>query len=260
MTNWFYDQPNYAEQERILQAQGQAEKLLGKRLGSPAARRMAEGFNATLNDPLYLDLAARLGIKDYDSVKDYNQITNAILGKAIQDGGGNGGKGNNGADGDKLPAPNDGEYGHIEENIKWQGQKGRDTADEYNNKPVDESGGDPINVDDLTGSGSTLDPAQRQIQMLKKLMINQRTAFKDQLALQRQQLQAADAAYAEQLRQSDALSRAYIPAPSQSAVAPVLNMSSNAGVSSNTLSSLRSMAIGGSRTIGGTSLSGLQIA
>lgn len=207
-------------------------------------------FQASLTNPLYLQVAEKLGLKGYNSVNDYAQVLNALTGGLAI-----GASANNGSGGGGLPAPNNGSYGNIVSNINAQAEQGAQQAQDYNNRQATSSAGTPVSATDQTTAAITAQAAA-QAKLLQDLMIQQGNAYEQQMALQQQQITAANAAYAEQQRQADALSRAYIPAPAASAASPVFGATSSSGKSASSLSSL---AIGGYK-MGGSSLNGLQIA
>jgi hypothetical protein len=241
---------------------GQAAKALGLSGGGFKANpnfdtinSYANAFGASLNDPLYINTAKSLGITSYNSIDDYKQVLDRL------GGGGGGGSGGSGDNSSTTRYPNNGSYGNIMGNTNAAGQEGANEAAKWNNMQTDNSGGSPIQVDSLSAAdqqaASMKATSDAQIKMLNDLMIKQDEAYKQQLSLQQQQIEASNAALAEQRRQADALSRAYIPTSQATATAPVFNGYNGSGQNPNTLSSL---SITGSRSFGTSSLAGLQIA
>jgi hypothetical protein len=276
--------PNLAIQTPVMKYQGVVAKDLGLNQYNPKeAEKIADyirAYEASLTDPLYLNAAERLGIKNYNSIDDYKKVLANLSGT----GGAAPAASNNSSNGNKLPYPNDGTYNNIIGNTNYEGNLGQEAAKAYDRKQPDNPGGDPIQVDSIvtaadaalaggataTTEATTAAPtaadqqaaaikaaSDAQAKALNDLMIKQDNAYQQQLALQQQQIDASNAALAEQRRQSDALSRAYIPTPLQSAAAPVMNGFNSAGKNPNTLSSL---SILGGKSYGSSSLTGLQIA
>jgi hypothetical protein len=195
-----------------------------------------------------------MGLSSYSSINDYQQVMARLAG-----GGGGADASGAGADASgggagQLPNPNDGSFKNIIGNIQSQGSASQSIANDYNNKPVTTS--TPSAAPGAT-TPNTTSAAESQASALNALMIKQQEAYAKQTALQQQQIEAANAALAEQRRQADALSRAYIPAPSQTAAAPSINGYTGAGRNPNTLSSLSIMS---GRSGYASSLTGLQIA
>jgi len=98
--------------------------------------------------------------------------------------------------------------------------------------------------------------ADQQIAGLQSLMMQQGQQYQQATAMQQQQIAAADAAYAEQKRQAEALARAYVPNLEPTAASPSYG-SNKRETLNNTLSSLTMLSPTGTAS---PYLAGLQIA
>jgi len=199
-----------------------------------------------------------------------------------------------------LPYPNDGSYDNVIGNINHQGAAGVSEADYWKQKQVDDAAAYAKQLDALKVSSAEqleavkagsdqqvaslrdlyakqLDAlkvssaeqlaavkagSDQQVASLRDLMLKQQTGFDQQLALQQQQLASSQAAYQEQVRQTNALSRAYIPTAEATATAPALGDSRTAttGSSYTNNSTLSSLSILSDASLMAPSLVGLQIA
>jgi len=245
--------PSYSQPNRYL---GQAAKQLGINVNDydrlDQAGDYARAFERSLNDPLYLNAAKGLGISDYNSINDYAKVLASLT---IGGGGGGGGDSRGGGGGSGLPRANNGSYDNIIGNLGAQAAQGQDAAKQYDNQQVDIA----ASLQAQSDAAMALMKAQSEAQAkaLNDLMIQQDSAYQQQLAMQQQQIEASNAALAEQRRQSDALSRAYVPMSQATATAPVINGYSGAGQNRNTLSAL---SIKSGKSLATSSLAGLQIA
>lgn len=179
--------------------------------------------------------------------------------------------------GSGLPAPNDGNYDNILTNLGAQAQQGQTQADTIKNQQPTT---DPANewmksITDLMVKqqqqqaeqlAAARVEADNQRNYLNNLMVQQQQAFAQQQALQQQQLASAQSAYEEQRRQSEALSRAFVPSLQPTAAAPAAGDSradtGGTGTrSNNTLSSLSILSgVGLSGMTANPVIAGLQIA
>jgi hypothetical protein len=98
--------------------------------------------------------------------------------------------------------------------------------------------------------------ADQQMAGLQELMMQQDQKFQEANVMQQQQIAAADAAYAEQKRQAEALARAYVPNLEPTAASPSYG-SNKRETLNNTLSSLTMLSPTGAAS---PLLAGLQIA
>ena len=141
-------------------------------------------------------------------------------------GGGNGGGGNGGGGGGKGGGGKNnkkGTKGYIDKQFdayKDWAQTTIDTLttgqDTLNEQIIDLQARNEQNVADITSTftdqlNATQSSADEQIASLQNLMIQQDERFQQASLVQQQQAAAAQSAYEEQLRQANALSRAYVP-------------------------------------------------
>lgn len=158
-------------------------------------------------------------------------------------------------DANDLPAKNNGEYDNILENLKHQAAAGDAEAAYWRQKQIDDAAAYAQQLAAIQAEGD------QNAAALQDLMIQQQDGFDQQMALQQQQLQSAQSAYQEQLRQADALSRAYVPTLQATANAPISGDYRTSSTSSNTNSStLSSLSILSDMGSVAPSLVGLQIA
>jgi hypothetical protein len=188
---------------------------------------------------------------------------NMVTGRGPGGAGGRGGattdtNGDGRIDANDLPAKNNGEYDNILENLRHQAEAGDAEAAYWRQKQIDDAAAYAEQMAAIQAEGD------KNAAALQELMIQQQQGFDQQMALQQQQLASADAAYKEQVRQAEALSRAYVPTLQPTANAAIsgdYRTSSTSSTSSNTNSStLSSLSILSDMGSVAPSLVGLQIA
>ncbi len=156
--------------------------------------------------------------------------------------------------------PNNGEYNNILDLINQQREEAKAQIEFWQNKATEDANANAQQIAAIQAG------ADQQAASLQQMMLGQQQAFQQQQALQQQQVAAAQAAYEEQRRQTDALGRAFVPNLQPSAAAPAVGDSRSSGSSSsnsNTLSSLSILSgIGSELTASSMTpvLAGLQIA
>jgi hypothetical protein len=172
------------------------------------------------------------------------------------------------APGSNLPAPNDGQFGNITTNLAAQATQGSEEAARWqaqtaalNQQLADLRIANEGAMANLRGESAA------QISNLNTLMLQQQQSFQSQQQLAAQQLAASQSAYEEQRRQTEAVSRAFVPNLQPTAAAPAVGDSrtstapATAMSNSNTLSSLSILSgLGGSSAPTSPLIAGLQIA
>lgn len=157
-------------------------------------------------------------------------------------------------DPNKLPAPNDGSLGNIVANINHQAKAADAEAAYWKKKQTDDAAAYSQQV------AAAQAQADQNTAALQNMMIQQQQVAQQQLSLQQQQIAQANAAAQEQLRQTEALAKAYIPTLQPTADAPVsgdTRVATNRNTKDSTLSSL---SIISDNSLLSPSLVGLQIA
>lgn len=188
-----------------------------------------------LNDTLYKRIAKQVGITNFSSWNDVKRVED-FLAKGGGSGGSNGSVGGNGSGGNKNINASydiDRATGGTEKGIKGalqsQGNEGNKQYNEYEQRVDDLNG--QINqlkrqnqgyIEDTTRQfSSQLDEirlaSDAQIKSLNDLLLNQRSQFESAFAQQNEQLNAANLAYQSQMKLTENLSRAFVPASEKTA-------------------------------------------
>ena len=129
--------------------------------------------------------------------------------------GGGAGGGNGGGGGGNGKVKNDGTIDSIKSLFEQQMEAARTQIDELRNQQAETING--LTADFSTQLAASQQSADQRIAGLNDLMLQQQDQAASTQALLQQQAMAAENAYKEQLRQADALGRAYVPTLNPSA-------------------------------------------
>ena len=167
------------------------------------------------------------------------------------------------APGPESPAPRDtGIYEDITRAFNEEIKKANDNAEKWKNE-LTATINSRKTVDNLDLIRSIQSAADQRSSQLEQMMLQQQAQAQAQQAIMQKQIEAAQAAYEEQRRQSVALSQAYVPAPNESAASAALGDQRSESLTEPTTSGsskLSELAIVSGLGTNANPLAGLQLA